>query len=112
MSAPKASPNDQIGGCAVVLLGLPVVIVLRGLVLATLWAWFVAPLGAPALGWAHASGLAGVVSFAVNAPRRGATADELKEGQTYTGRSCSWLFAEVFAMAFTVCCGSLLTRWM
>ena len=29
---------------------------LRGYVLATLWRWFVVPLGMPAIGWAHAYG--------------------------------------------------------
>ena len=34
-----------------------------GFVLATLWAWFVIPLGAPALGVLHAAGIAMVIRF-------------------------------------------------
>jgi hypothetical protein len=38
--------------------------ILRGYVFATLWSWFVVPLGAPAMGLAHAYGLGCLVTMA------------------------------------------------
>lgn len=44
------------------LLLLPVQMIVSGLVLKTLWFWFIVPLGVPALGVAQALGVATVVS--------------------------------------------------
>jgi hypothetical protein len=38
--------------------------ILRGYVLATMWRWFVVPLGMSPLGWAHAYGLAALAQLA------------------------------------------------
>lgn len=45
------------------ILMLPISISMRCTVLYWYWLWFVVPLGAPILGWAHLYGLGGLVSF-------------------------------------------------
>jgi hypothetical protein len=47
---------------------MPIGIVINAWGYATLWAWFVVPLGAPTLGWAHASGLSLLIGFATHKP--------------------------------------------
>lgn len=47
------------------LASLPLTVVLNGVLLRTLWLWFAVPLGLPAIGGAHAMGLAAMVTLAV-----------------------------------------------
>ena len=62
-----SNQSDYPQGCVTALLGLfifmPIFTALRGFVLHRLWAWFVVPLGVPAIGIAHAVGLAMLVGF-------------------------------------------------
>lgn len=55
--------SKAIGLIAICLAGLVGLAVLRGFVLASLWGWFVVPLGVPALGIAQAIGISLIVSL-------------------------------------------------
>ena len=54
-------------GCAAVLwqffVNIPVGILLRGWVILSYWAWFIMPLGAPAIGFWHALGASALVGY-------------------------------------------------
>ena len=54
---------QEIGIFAFGLAGLVALVLFRGFVLASLWLWFVTPLGAPEIGVAHAIGLSGLVTL-------------------------------------------------
>lgn len=54
----KSNDEDSISALLLTVLLLPVTAVLYAFVLRELWTWFVVPLGAPAIGMAHAYGLA------------------------------------------------------
>lgn len=60
----KKKVSEATGGDVVALLAMAAVeVVVVGLVASALWGWFVVPLGLPPIGWAHASGIAGLVSY-------------------------------------------------
>lgn len=53
----KRDSEGLAAGCLTALLTTPLSLGFRAWVIATLWAWFVLPLGAPVIGVAHAAGL-------------------------------------------------------
>jgi hypothetical protein len=58
--------DDKFMGCIMALLAVlvsPLNWLLNGFVLSILWAWFMVPLGLPAIGKAHALGLACVIGL-------------------------------------------------
>jgi hypothetical protein len=53
----SAEQEEKVVGLVGGLLAAPVSIVTNAVVAATIWGWFVVPLGVPAIGYAHAYGL-------------------------------------------------------
>lgn len=52
-----------VAGCALAFLALPALILLHAFTAKTLWGWFIVPLGAPAVGMAHAYGISMFVTL-------------------------------------------------
>jgi len=52
----------------ITLLSLPISYVVRGVVLSTMWCWFLVPLGLTEIGKAHAIGIASLVSLIACSP--------------------------------------------
>lgn len=42
------------------------VVAIEGVVISDLWGWFIAPLGVPGIGWAHAAGIAVLIGLLVH----------------------------------------------
>jgi hypothetical protein len=63
MSENKESGESIALGCLLFVLCVPFGIALQGFVLKMLWGWFIVPLGAPSISWAHAWDLAIIVSM-------------------------------------------------
>lgn len=54
--------SEVFGIIVIAVIGIVALVLLRGLVLADLWQWFVTPLGAPRIGIAHAIGLSTILT--------------------------------------------------
>lgn len=61
---------EAAGGCLGELFGFLVAVVVRSLVLASMWGWYVVPLGAPPIGAAHAMMLSFLVNIVVVRPQK------------------------------------------
>jgi len=56
---------DNFTKALLIIVLIPFSLALKAWVLAILWTWFVVPLGVPAIGNAHALGLAGLIWFSM-----------------------------------------------
>lgn len=54
---------SEAAGCLILVLALPFTIAVRGWALASLWLWFVVPLGVPNISTVHAYGLSVLISL-------------------------------------------------
>lgn len=74
---------------------------LRGYVLATLWQWFVVPLGMPAIGWAHAYGIAALlVAATFHYPIKDRDIAEGVESREATAKERALYLTQYLAAAF------------
>jgi hypothetical protein len=102
----KDKAIDSLAALLISLVSLPIALAARAWALSSLWAWFVMPLGAPAIGWAHSLGLALLPALAVGDPwaaRREPTSESdwgkaIERGLTSTGgpllvMALGWAFA-------------------
>jgi putative Mn2+ efflux pump MntP len=71
-----------------IVLLLFVLSIVRGLVFAQLWAWFVMPFGAPAIGIAHAIGLAVLVTMLTG--QRAKTDDDGEKSLSEFGKTLAY----------------------
>lgn len=105
----KEKALDSAIALLIALASVPVALAARAWALSSLWAWFVVPLGAPAIGWAHSLGLALIPALATGdawSARREPKSES--EWGKAAERAITAIVGPLVALAF----GWVFARWM
>jgi hypothetical protein len=95
------SKNENVYGCLVLLLILPISALVRGFVLSVLWGWFILPVfeSAPALTIVQAIGIAMVIAFLTYQTQEQSGAAKKDMGEVITNAIGHAVAAPLFTLA-------------